>query len=180
LENHDEPRAAATFPGGIHEAAAVLTFLSPGLRFFHQGQFEGRQKRISPHLVRAPNEPVEPTRREFYEQLLGILRDDLLRNGRWQLLECTAAWADNWTHDGFIAFAWDNDRGQRQLVVVNFSPYQSQCYLRVPWRDLDSSRWRLVDSLSADQFDRDGDDLQSRGLYLDMYPWQTAVYELTS
>src|SRR5918995_328777 len=42
LENHDEPRAAATFPAGIHEAAAVITFLSPGLRFFHQGEFQGR------------------------------------------------------------------------------------------------------------------------------------------
>ena len=43
----------------IHKAAAVITFLSPGLRFFHQGQFEGRKKRISPHLVRAPHEPVD-------------------------------------------------------------------------------------------------------------------------
>ena len=42
LENHDEPRAAATFPPEVHQAAAVITFLSPGLRFFHQGQFEGR------------------------------------------------------------------------------------------------------------------------------------------
>ena len=58
LENHDEPRAAATFTPEVHEAAAVITFLSPGLRFFHQGQFEGRKKRISPHLVRAPVEPV--------------------------------------------------------------------------------------------------------------------------
>jgi hypothetical protein len=48
LEDHDEPRAAATFPPGVHEAAAVITILSPGLRFFHQGQFEGRRKRISP------------------------------------------------------------------------------------------------------------------------------------
>ena len=42
LENHDEPRAAATFDQKNHEAAAVITFFSPGLRFFHQGQFEGR------------------------------------------------------------------------------------------------------------------------------------------
>jgi glycosidase len=45
LENHDEPRAAATFDQAMHEAAAVLTFFSPGLRFFHQGQFEGRHHR---------------------------------------------------------------------------------------------------------------------------------------
>jgi hypothetical protein len=36
LENHDEPRAATTFSPEVHEAAAVITFLSPGLRFFHR------------------------------------------------------------------------------------------------------------------------------------------------
>jgi SAM-dependent methyltransferase len=44
---------------GLDFIAAVITFLSPGLRFFHQGQFEGRTKRISPHLVRAPAEAVD-------------------------------------------------------------------------------------------------------------------------
>jgi glycosidase len=66
LENHDEPRAAAAFPAGVQEAAAVITFLSPGLRFFHQGQFEGRRKRISPHLVRGPREPANPALQQFY------------------------------------------------------------------------------------------------------------------
>ena len=46
LENHDEPRAAATFAPDAHQAAAVLTFLTPGLRFFHQGQREGKRVRI--------------------------------------------------------------------------------------------------------------------------------------
>ncbi|HSF30769.1 MAG TPA: alpha-amylase family glycosyl hydrolase, partial [Candidatus Tectomicrobia bacterium] len=32
------------FPPGVHEAAAIITFLSPGLRCFHQGQFQGRRK----------------------------------------------------------------------------------------------------------------------------------------
>jgi glycosidase len=41
LENHDEPRAASTFEPAVHEAAAILTFLSPGLRFFHQGTIRG-------------------------------------------------------------------------------------------------------------------------------------------
>jgi glycosidase len=37
LENHDEPRAAAIFTPEIHRAAAVLTYLCLGLRFFHDG-----------------------------------------------------------------------------------------------------------------------------------------------
>ncbi len=53
LKNHDEPRATATFAPGVHEAAAVITFLSPGLRFFHQGQFEGRMKRLTPSVPRS-------------------------------------------------------------------------------------------------------------------------------
>ena len=73
LENHDEPRAAAAFAPGIHEAAAVITYLSPGLRFFHQGQFEGRRKRISPHLVRAPLEPADGALRQFYDRLLAAI-----------------------------------------------------------------------------------------------------------
>ena len=83
LENHDEPRAAATFPPDTHEAAAVLTYLSPGLRFFHQGQFEGRRKRISPHLVRGPAEPVDETLGRFYDALLTVLRQPIVRDGQW-------------------------------------------------------------------------------------------------
>src|SRR5262249_3574648 len=80
LENHNEPRAAATFPLEIHKAAAVITFLAPGLRFFHQGQFEGRRKRISPHLVRAPEEPVDQELRSFYDQLLAVLKSATVRD----------------------------------------------------------------------------------------------------
>ena len=60
LENHDEPRAAAEFPWPQHQAAAIITFLSPGLRFFHQGQFEGARVRVPAHLCRGPVEPTNP------------------------------------------------------------------------------------------------------------------------
>jgi glycosidase len=60
LENHDEPRAASEFPRPRHAAAAVITFLSPGLRFFHQGQFDGAQLRIPTHLCAARSSPGIP------------------------------------------------------------------------------------------------------------------------
>src|SRR5215510_1644041 len=122
LENHDEPRAAATFAPGVHEAAAVITFLSPGLRFFQQGQFEGRQKRISPHLGRAPREPADETLERFYERLLAVVRQPVVRGGQWQLLECVPAWQGNWTLDCFLAFAWHSPGGERLLVAVNYAP----------------------------------------------------------
>lgn len=178
LENHDEPRAAATFPTGIHEAAAVITFLSPGLRFFHQGQFEGRKKRISPHLGRAPDEPVDRALLQFYNQLLTILRQPVVRDGQWQLLECAPGWDGNWTHDCFVAFAWQGPGGERLLVAVNYAPNQSQCHVRLPFADLAGKKWQLQDLLSPASYEWNGDDLAGRGLFLDMSPWQAAVFSL--
>jgi hypothetical protein len=179
LENHDEPRAAAVFAHGIHEAAAAITFLSPGLRFFQQGQFEGRKKRISPHLCRGPCEPVDTKLLQFYERLLAVLRQPVVRNGRWRLLECVPAWEGNWTSDCFVAFAWQGPAGERLLVAVNYAANQSQCYVWLPPTGLAGGQWRLQDQLSSAVYERDGDDLESRGLFLDMAPWQAAVFSCT-
>jgi hypothetical protein len=180
LENHDEPRAAATFPGRVHEAAAVVTFLSPGLRFFHQGQFEGRLKRISPHLCRAPGEEVNGPLKRFYERLLEVLRRRALRQGQWQPLECVPAWDGNASSDAFIASAWQDSGGERLLVAVNYAGHPSQCYVRLPFPDLGSSRWQLDDLLGEVHYERDGRDLASPGLYLDLPPWGYHVFEMTA
>jgi glycosidase len=177
LENHDEPRAAATFCDETHEAAAVITFLAPGLRFFHQGQFEGRVKRISPHLGRAPDEPMNSGVKQFYERLLAVLRQPVVRTGQWRLLECLPAWDGNGSFDAFIAFAWEAD-GARLLVVVNFASNPSQCYVRLPFSDLGGRQWALRDLLGDARYERDGNDLQARGLYLDVGQWQYHAFEL--
>ncbi len=73
LENHDEPRAAKTFPLGLHQAAAVVAFFAPGLRFFHQGQLEGCQLRLPVQLCRAPQETPNSQLQSFYQRLLAAL-----------------------------------------------------------------------------------------------------------
>ena len=178
LENHDEPRAAATFSPEVHKAAAVITFLSPGLRFFHQGQFEGRTKRISPHLVRGPKEPTNEHLEQFYDRLLAVLRQPTVRDGQWQLLECVPAWDGNWTWDCILGFSWLGTGSERLLVAANYAPNQSQCYVRLPFADLGNRQWRLQDLIGDVTYDREGSDLLARGLYLDMAPWQNSVFSL--
>ena len=120
-----EPRRAAggrRFRARVHEAAAVITFLSPGLRFLHQGQLEGRRKRISPHLRRGPDEVVDQRLSRFYRRLIDVLCRPVVRQGRWQLVEGSAAWEGNGTWDCFVAFAWEAAGDQRLLVAVNFAP----------------------------------------------------------
>lgn len=179
LENHDEPRAAATFAHDTHQAAAAITFLSPGLRFFHQGQFEGKQKRISPHLGRGPCEPVNAQLQEFYQRLLAVLREPAVRNGHWQLLDCAPAWDGNWTSDCFVVSLWQDDADGRLLTAVNYAPNQSQCRVRLPLPFLADGDWRLQDRLGADVYERNGAELVADGLYLDMTPWQAAAYSIT-
>jgi hypothetical protein len=178
LENHDEPRAAATFSREVHQAAAIISFLSPGLRFFHQGQFEGRKKRISPHLVRGLQEPIDGKLVQFYDCLLEVLRRPVLRDGQWQLLECTPEWEGNWTHDRFVVFAWRGPKGESLVVAVNYAPHQSQCHVRLPFADLAGKKWQLKDQLRSASYEWSGDDLQQNGLFLDLAPWQASVFDL--
>jgi hypothetical protein len=176
LENHDEPRAAATFAPAMHHAAAVITFLSPGLRFFHDGQLEGRKKRISPHLCRRPAETVDAELAKFYDRLLAVMRESVVRDGRWHLLDCVPAWQGNWTADCFLAFGWQGAGEERLLAVVNYAPNQSQCYVRLPFADVGQHAWRLRDLLADATYERDGTDLQAHGLFLDMSAWQASVF----
>lgn len=178
LENHDEPRAAATFSPEVHQAAAVITFLSPGLRFFHQGQFEGRRKRISPHLVRGPIEPVDQSLKQFYLQLLTVLRLPIVRHGQWQLLECTPAWDGNLTNDCFLAFAWQGAEGVSLVAAVNYAANQSQCHVQLPLAHLAGKKWQLQDQLRAASYEWNGDDLLGKGLFLDQAPWQASIFRL--
>ena len=175
LENHDEPRAAATFTPETHRAAAVLTFLCPGLRFFHDGEFEGRTKKVPVHVRRRPEEPVDRSLAEFYRDLLRCVHQDVARDGEWQLLNGTAAWEGNWTSDCFIGFAWR--KGSEMLVAaVNYAPNQSQCYMQLPWLNTKQGTLRLVDQMGPSVFEREAGDLQSKGLYLDMPAWGYHVF----
>ncbi|NWG75436.1 MAG: alpha-amylase [Rubrivivax sp.] len=178
LENHDEPRASASFGPQVHPAAAVITYFIPGLRFFHQGQFEGRKKRISPHLVRAPEESADRGMEKFYDQLLAVLRKPIVRSGEWQHHECRPAWDGNGSWDSFIAHSWRGSGGERMLVIVNFAPHSSQCYLRLPFPEIKNRPVRLRDSFSPACYTREGNELLGRGLYLDLHPWSYHVFDV--
>jgi hypothetical protein len=95
------------------------------------------------------------------------------------LLTCEPAWEGNWTSDCFVVFGWEGPAGERLLVAVNYAGNQSQCHVRLPIPDLAGGAWHLQDQMSSATYDRDGNELTARGLFLDMSPWQVAVFSLT-
>ena len=156
----------------------MITYSIPGLRFFHQGQFEGRKKRISPHLVRAPEESPDKEIEEFYDQLLAILRMPIVRSGQWQWLTCQPAWDGNGSWDSFVAHSWQGSSGERMLIAVNYAPHPSQCYINLPFAEIRNRSVRLKDLLSPACYIREGNELLERGLYLDLQPWSYHVFIL--
>jgi len=178
LENHDESRAASTFEPDQQKAAAIITYLSPGLRFFHQGQFEGRKKRISPHLVRAPKEPININILKFYTELLSIIKKPVFRDGQWKLLECVEAREGNDSWDFLIAYAWEGPVGLSMLVVVNYGPTASQGYVHLSFSYLEGKSVRFSDAMSNTLIDSNGNDLLEKGLFFELPGWGYHIFDV--
>src|SRR5262249_18686407 len=178
LENEDERRAAAEFAPAVHRAAAVVTFLTPGLRFFHEGQLEGRRARANLHLCRRRDEAPDKALAEFYGRLLAVLRRPEIRDGHWRLLESRPGGEGNTTDVRVLACAWEGPGGRRTLAAVNYAPARGQCFVRLDWPDLLGRRFVLRDLLGSACYEREGDDLARRGLYLDLPEWGHHVFEV--
>jgi hypothetical protein len=179
VENHDEPRAAAVFAPGQHQAAAVITYLTPGLRFFHEGQWQGRRVHASIHLGRRPAEPIDEALRAFYARLLAVLSRPEVQSGQWQLCESRPAWAGNTTAGNYLAWRWQDGEGRRLLAAVNYAGLPGQCFVALPG-EVAGRRWQLRDLLGEAVYERDGDDLARRGLYLDVPAWGHHAFEVTA
>lgn len=169
IENHDEPRAAAAFPGQKGRAAAVTVATLPGAKLFYDGQIEGRRVKLPVFLARRAPEFPDDALVAFYRALLATVHADLYHDGEWFLCD-RHGWSDNASFNDIVAWTWR--RGdQRVLIVVNLADHPSQAMVRLPWDDIRGRTWRLVETLGWDCYVRDGDQLRAEGLFVDLGPW---------
>ncbi len=131
IENHDEHRAADAFTGAYGHVAAMLAATLPGMRFFHEGQFEGRRKRISVLLGRRPQENPDPDSLGFYTNLLELLSYPVLQDGEWSLL--TVQSDKGGMLSRCLAWSW-RDARDALLVIANISdqPYDVTIQTDIP------------------------------------------------
>jgi hypothetical protein len=177
LENHDEPRAASTFPPK-ERAAAVTVASLPGARFFHEGQFEGRKVKLPVFLGRRPAEPADPAIQAFYTRLLSAIGAPIFSEGDWTLCE-RSGWPDNSSYQNLVAWSWVKGT-DRRLIVVNLSDQSAQAHVRVPCEELRRATVHLVDALSGASYACSGCDMLSPGLYVELRPWGCHLLELVS
>ena len=170
IENHDEPRAAATFSPEKERAVAVILMTVPGAKLLYEGQLEGRKIRPPVFLARRQSEPIDVDLQAFYHQLLGTIKQADLPGGEWLLCE-RSGWPDNSSYMNLVAWCWSQNESHH-LVVVNLSENQSQARIHLPWNDLAARTWQLLDVMSGDVFQRDGDEMNKSGLYVDLPAWR--------
>ncbi len=171
IENHDEPRAAATFEPAQARAAAVVISTLQGARLYHDGQLDGHRTHIPVFLARGPDEAPDEALSSFYARLCRAVADAELRHGEWRLCE-TTGWPDNDSHRRLVAWCWSTPR-QRNLVVVNLSDAPAQARVQLPWEELRGRSWRLSDRLGGQVFERAGDELAETGLYVGLDAWSS-------
>jgi hypothetical protein len=172
IENHDEPRAAATFGPAQARAAAVVMSTLQGARLYHDGQLDGHRTRIPVFLDRGPSESPDQDLRAFYGRLLAAVAESGLRDGEWRMCAITG-WPDNDSWRQLVAWCWP-----RELIVVNLSDAPAQARVHVPWDGVSGHTWELRDRLSGTRFERDGDELAAEGLYVALDPWASHVLAL--
>ncbi len=178
LENHDESRASATFPPEKLRAVAVTTATVPGLKLFYEGQFEGRKIRPPVFLDRRPDEPVDRDIQEFYRRLMAAIDRPIFREGKWTLLERTG-WPDNTSFQNLVTWGWSM-KDEKYLIVVNLSDSPSQAQVKIPWPDVGGGMWQLIDLLSGASYKREGKDMLSLGLYVELQPWNYNFFQLAA
>jgi hypothetical protein len=173
IENHDEPRAAATFSIAKQKAAALTIATLPGIKMFHEGEFEGRSVRLPVFLSRRPHEPVNHELRDFYGRLLTAIDRPVFREGEWRLCDRTG-WPDNPSFENLIFWSWVKE-DERYLIGVNLSDRPAQALVQVGWKDLGGT-WQLQDVLSGAIYERDGSEIVSPGLYVELGPWSSHFF----
>ncbi|MBK7003115.1 MAG: alpha-amylase [Rhodoferax sp.] len=178
LENHDEERAAAVLPLARHQAAAMVTYFTPCLRFFHQGQLKGYRTHIPMQLRRGPEQDPDYGLSPFYRQLLSALSAEVFVDGDWRAIDPLPAWDGNPSHDGFIAYGWQGG-GETYLVVVNYAGGEGQCRLRLPFAGLGGKRVALTEMLGDEHYIRSGDEMVGPGLFIGLPAWGYNLFRLS-
>jgi glycosidase len=177
LENHDEPRAAATFaPTEREKACAVAVATLPGTALWYEGQFEGRTVKLPVFLGRRPVEAADTQLRAWYERLLEISLQT--RRGTWQQLD-VHGWSDDTSSEHLLAWSWDDPATEHRIVVaINDSANAAHGLVQLPWSDFDDQQWISTDLLDGATYSAAGSDLMTSGLYVARDAWQAHVLRL--
>jgi len=176
LENHDEARCAVVFGGQRLPALGTLMSTLPGMRFYHQGELEGRKIHFPIQLRIAAEEAPDPVSVAYFDKILRVTKEDVFHSGNWNLLPVIAE--GDPTSENLIAFEWRSDSAWK-IIVVNLSGRDAQGRIRMGERVSPSTEYVFYDQLHEVRYPRHGEELQNVGLFVRREGLQAHLFEIT-
>jgi hypothetical protein len=176
LENHDEARSLPTFGRDKVPVLAAMIATLPGLRFFHQGQFVGKEIHLPMPLNRAIDEPPDMVLAGIYEAILNIAKDPAFHTGDWSLLPVDGI--DD-SSGNLLAYRWRGDEGYR-AVILNLGPSAAQGKIWIAHEIAASSSHDFADLLNGQSYMRNHDDLAANGLYVRLEAYHAHIFAVTA
>jgi Alpha amylase, catalytic domain len=176
MENHDEQRRAVVFPNDRLAADGTLLGTLPGMRFYHQGELEGRRIHLPITLRIAAEEPPDPISKSFFQKILQITKQDVFHEGRWNLLD-VAPEGDAPT-DALLVYEWRSAKAWK-IIAVNLAAYTSQGRVHLADRVSPTQNYIFNDELNNVRYDRTGQELHNIGLFIRRDPFQAHLFDIT-
>ena len=172
LENHDEPRSAATL--GEHLPAAVcLLGTLPGMRFFFDGQRDGRRIRTPVQLGRWPDEATDPQIQRLHRSVLEFASEPVLHDGVWRILNVASGGDDSWGN--VIAYRWRLER-TLAVIVVNLGDGAAQAHVDVAGDLPVGAKFQFSDRITGESYRWTRDALNARGLWVRLQAGQAHLF----
>jgi len=176
IENHDEERAILQFGKEKSKAAAVVISTIQGMKFYLDGQFEGKKIKLPVQLGKEPQEPIIKDIQEFYSKLLLITKDEIFKSGYWELLEALPASVNNFSYQNILAWEWKLN-SERRVIIINYSTQIAQCRLKL---NVIGYQEELVlsDLLNDQSYLRSAEEINKIGLFIDLKPYQSHIFSI--
>ncbi len=180
LEERNGPRIAAQLSPDQERAAALVEATVPGMLLIQDGQIDGARLDVPIQFRREPEEAPDPGLRDFYCRLLRATDDETFRLGHAIRLEPTAAWPGNATHEAIVARLWVGQHRQLRLSVANLGGEPAQGFIPLALPEFAGKTVHLDDQLDDEtEYDRPGDDVLVRGLYVDLPAYGRHLFRVT-
>ena len=179
LEDRNGPRIAAQMAPEHERAAALVEATLPGMLLVRDGQIQGARADVPVQLRREPAEAPDHDLHDFYCKLLRATDDEAFRNGHAVRLEPLSAWVGNATHEGIVARLWIGQHRQLRLSIANLTGEPAQAFIPLALPEFSGKTVRLEDQLDEIEYVRPGDDLLTRGLYVDLPAYGRHLFRVT-
>ncbi len=174
IENHDEERAAASLGRDKSKAAALIISSIQGMRFYNDGQFEGKRVKLPVQLGREPDDPPLNGMKAFYDKLLSLTSQEIFKRGKWMLLEPITSFDNNTSFENILAWMWIF-REEKRIVVINYSETVSTCRLKLDVRGY-REEFVINDLLNDQKYTRSAEEAYHQGLYIELKPYQSHIF----